>query len=74
MFQQTEDLTRIFQERLVGEAQAARQLRAIAPARPGLAQRAVHGAGESFVSLGNWLKQVSQAEPAGDRFEVHYNL
>ena len=69
-----EELSKITQERLAREAQAARLARSAGNDRLRLAQRAVHTAGESFVSLGNWLKQVSRGDPAGDRFEIRFNL
>jgi hypothetical protein len=34
----------------------------------------MHSAGESFVSLGNWLKQVSLGEPAEDNFDIRFNI
>jgi hypothetical protein len=72
MFTPQEELGKISQERLAREAQAARIVKAAGASRPGLAQRAVHNAGESFVSLGNWMKLVSKGEPAEDWFEIRF--
>jgi hypothetical protein len=74
MLMPQEELTRITRERLAQEANAARIVKAAGTARPGVTQRAVHRAGETFVSLGNWMKQLSQAEPASDPFEIRFNL
>ena len=73
MLLQTEELTRLYQERLVHEAQSARLASASAASGPGMAQPAINHVGESFISLGLWMKKVSQSESIGEQSRISFN-